>query len=327
MRRREFIAILAGSICWPHTGAVARNLSGRLRRIGFLSGLSLLKSSIESFEQGLRDAGWQPGQDIMIEYRSVEGQLDRLPGLAAGLVADGVELIVAVSSPETRAAREATKGTIPVVFAVHGDPIGMHDIESLAHPGGMITGLSQMHPELSRKQLELLKECVPGVSTVAVLWNSSNPAKANDWKEISSAAPMLGLRLQSHEIKSPTDLSAALDALKSQRPDALLVLGDPVTVTLRAAIAQFALEQRLPGVYPFRPFVDVGGLISYGADIDDLFRRAAGYVDKLLNGAKPSELPVEQPTKFELIINLKAAKTIGLDIPPTLLARADDVIE
>jgi putative ABC transport system substrate-binding protein len=326
MRRREFIAFLAMWIGFLGT-AKARNSTGRLRRIGFLSGIRPLNESVASFEQGLREAGWQPGQNIVIEYRFGAGRFDRLPGLATELAASGVELIVAVSAPETRAAKEGTKGTIPIVFAIHGDPIGTGDIQSLANPGGMLTGLCQMHPELSRKQLELLKECVPAVSSVAVLWNASNPAKANDWKEINSAARLLDLALQSHELRNPADLDGILTTLKNERPDALLVLGDPVTVTLREAIVQFATVQRLPGMYPFRQFADAGGLISYGADINDLFRRVGGYVDKILNGAKPGDLPVEQPTKFELVINLKTAKTIGLNVPPTVLARADEVIE
>jgi putative ABC transport system substrate-binding protein len=332
MRRREFIALLGGGlVAWPLADARARNASDHLRRIGVLSALPLdiatVKPVLSSFEQGLRDLGWHPGQDIVIEYRSAEGHFDRLPSLAAELANVGVELILAISGPETKAAKAATNGAIPIVFAVHGDPIGAGDIQSLARPSGTITGISQMHPELSRKQLELLKECVPALSRTAVIWNSANPMKSGDWNELKPAARALGLQLESSEIRSPADLDGTLNSIRAQRPDGLLILGDPLTVTLQAAIANFALEQHLPAMYPFRAFVDVGGLMSYGPDHKDLFRRIAGYVDKILNGAKPSDLPVEQPTKFELIINLRTAKTIELSIPPTVLARADEVIE
>jgi putative tryptophan/tyrosine transport system substrate-binding protein len=330
MRRREFIALLGGGlVAWPLADAGARNASDHLRRIGVLSALPLdiVTPGMSSFQQGLRDLGWHPGQDIAIEYRSAEGHFDRLPGLAAELANVGVELILAISGPETKAAKAATNGTIPIVFAVHGDPIGAGDIQSLARPGGTITGISQMHPELSRKQLELLKECVPALSRIAVMWNSANPIKARDWDELKPAARALGLQLESLEIRSPADLDGTLISIRAQRPDGLLILGDPLTATLQAAITTFAIEQHLPAMYPFRAFVDVGGLMSYGADHNDLFRRIAGYVDKILNGAKPGDLPVEQPTKFELVINLTTAKMIELSIPPTVLARADEVIE
>ena len=184
-----------------------------------------------------------------------------------------------------------------------------------------------MHPELSRKQLQLLKEYVPTLSRIAVLWNSANPLKKNDWNELNPAAHALGLRLESREMQTPAEVDGTLASMRAQRPDGMLTLGDPLTVSLQSTIANFALEQRLPSMYPFRAFVDAGGLMSYGADLIDLFRRAAGYVDKILNGAKPGDLPVEQPIKFELVLNLKTAKTLGLTVPPTLLASADEVIE
>jgi len=328
MRRRDFIGVVAGLMAWPLAEAEGGNKTGRVRRIGFLSGVQLRQDTeIAPFESGLRDVGWHPGQDIAIEYRSVAGQLDRLPALAAELVNSDVELIVALSAPETKAAKEATKGRIPVVFAINGDPLGNGDVRTLARPGGMITGLSQMHPELSLKQLELLKECVPAVSRVAVMWNAANPSKVNDWKQISSVAPSLGIALQSYELRSPSDLDGVLTAMRIDRPDALFTLSDPLTASLRVAIARFATEQRLPTIFPLRVFVDDGGLMSYGADIANLLRRVGDYIDKILNGAKPGDLPVEQPTKFELVINLKTAKAIGLSIPPNLIARADEVIE
>ena len=329
MRRREFIALVSGSLLnWPFGSAVARDESGRLRRIGVLSAVPIAGSpGLRAFEQGLRELGWRPGEDIIIEYRFGDGRSDRLPALALELANLGVELIVASSGAETKPAITATKGAIPIVFAVHGNPIGAGDIESLAHPGGMATGLSQMHPELSRKQLELLRECVPALSRVAVLWNSANPLKAKDWDELRPAAQSLGLQLESRSMEKTADIDGVYAALKAQPPSGILILGDPLTYSLRQAIADFAIAQHLPGMFPFRYFTDAGGLMSYGADLTDLYRRAAVYVDKILNGAKPGNLPVEQPVKFEMVINLRTAKMLDLQIPPALLARADDVIE
>jgi putative ABC transport system substrate-binding protein len=327
MRRREFIGIIGGAVsAWPLAVARAGEAGDHSRRIGLLSGAPLDPNLVAAFERGLREQGWRIGQDITVEYRRAEGHFDRLPKLAAELVSLKVELIVAVSAPETSAAKGATE-TIPIIFAVHGDPIGTGDVQSLAHPGGNITGFSQMHPELSRKQLELLKECVPAISHVAILWNSANPTKRLDWQELTPAAKALGIILESREVRSPGDLDSVVSAITTQRPDALLTLGDPLTVSLKTVIAGFASQQRLPAMYPFRQFVDIGGLMSYGADLADLFRRAAGHVDKVLKGQKPGDLPVEQPTKFELVINLKTAKALDLTVPPTLLARADEVIE
>jgi len=329
MRRREFIALATGGLlAWPFDSAAARNASGRLRRIGVLSAVPIAGSpGLRAFEQGLRELGWHPGEDITIEYRFGDGRYDRLSDLAVELADLGVELILASSGAETRPAVTATKGRIPIVFAVHGNPIGAGDVESLAHPGGMATGLSQMHPELSRKQLELLRECVPALSRVAVVWNSANPLKAKDWDELRPAAQSLGLQLESRSIEKSADLDGVLATLKARPLDGILVLGDPLTYSLRTAITQFAITEHLAGMFPFRYFTDAGGLMSYGADLNDMYRRAAGYVDKILNGAKPSDLPVEQPVKFELTMNLKTAKLLGLQFPPALLARADEVIE
>ena len=276
MKRRDFIGGLL--IAWPFAAVRA----SETRRISLLGGGGSLRGSklSSAFEQGLRDLGWRLGQDIAFEYRNASGDLSRLPGLAAELVDLKVDLILAASAPESRAAKEVTK-TIPIVFAIHGDPIGTGDVQSLAHPGGNLTGLSQMHPELSRKQLELLKESVPTLARVAVIWNSANPAKAQDWHELNLAAKTLGVLLISPELRSPADLDGILSTLRAQRPDALIVLGAPVIFSLVARITNFASEQRLPAMYPFRQFVDLGGLMSYGADLNDLFRRAAGYVDKI----------------------------------------------
>ena len=218
-------------------------------------------------------------------------------------------------------------GNIPIVFVVHGDPIAMGDIQSLAHPGGHITGLSQMHPELSTKQLDLLKQIAPGISRVGVLWNAANPAKLADWRELEPAARTLGATLQSFEVRKPEDFEGAFAAIRQQRPDGLFTLGDPLTVTMRKSLADFALKERLPTMFTHRQFVEVGGLASYGANFPDLFRRVAGYVDKILKDADPGELPVQQPIKFELFLNLNTAKALDLAVPPSLIQLADQVIE
>jgi putative ABC transport system substrate-binding protein len=295
-------------------------------RLGFLWGLPPIAEWTAAFDQGLAELAWVSGQNIIIEHRSADGHFDRLPALAAELIGLKVNLIVALSAPETAAAKKVAEN-IPIVFVVHGDPIGTGDIQSLAHPGGHITGLSQMHPELSTKQLDLLKQIAPGISRVGVLWNAANPAKAADWRELEPAARILGVVLQSFEVRAPADFEGAFAAVREQRPDGLLTLGDPLTVTMRISLADFALKERLPAVFTHRQFVEVGGLASYGANFPDLFHRAAGYVDKILKGANPADLPVQQPIKFELFLNLKTAKALGLTIPPAVLQLADQVIE
>ncbi|WIW43858.1 ABC transporter substrate-binding protein [Bradyrhizobium sp. 62B] len=325
MERRALIAVLGGTAFAWSLGSVLADEKKPKRKVGVLSGLSMTR--LAPFEEGLGDLGWKPGQNIEILYFAADGYLDRLSGLAVELCKQKPDVILAISGPETRAANAAAKGQIPIVFGVHGDPVGMGDVSSLAKPGGMITGLSQMHPELARKQLELLKECVPAVARVAVLWNANVAQKLKDWAELTAAAQALGIQLQSKGMRGPADLDGVFAELKADRPDAILILGDPMTVNLKAAIADHALEQQLPGMYPFRSFLEKGGLISYGADTDDLFRRAASYVDKILKGARPSDLPIEQPIKFVLAINLKTAKALGTVIPLSLLARADEVIE
>jgi putative ABC transport system substrate-binding protein len=294
--------------------------------IGFLWGLPPIAEWIAAFDQGLRELSWISGQNIVVEHRSSDGHDDRLPALAAEFVDRQVAVIVALSAPETRAARQATS-TIPIVFVVHGDPLRTGDIQSLAHPGGNVTGLSQLHPTLSTKQLDLLKQIAPGISHVAVLWNAGNPAKLSDWQELEPAAKTLTVALQSVEIRSPADLDRAFAVIHEQRPDALLTLGDPLTVTVREPIAEFALKERLPSMFTHRQFVKAGELISYGANFPALFRRAASYVDKILKGANPADLPVEQATKFELFLNLQTAKELGISVPQSILATAEEVIE
>ena len=298
---------------------------GGHHRIGYLYGPPVTPGHLV-FEAALRDLGWETGRNITIEYRSAEGRLDRLPGLAAELVALHVEVIVANSAPETSAAGKATRD-IPIVFAAHGDPVGTGDVASLAYPGGNVTGVSQMHPDLSGKLLGLLRELLPGVKRVAVLWDATVGAKEGDWQGLRIAARAWDIVLQSRELRSRADLEAVLASIRTDRPDALLILGDPLLYSLRQAIADFAIRERLPAMYPWQSGAQAGGLISYGADTSDLIRRAAGYVDAILRGAKPAELPVQQPTKFELVVNAKTAKAIGMTIPESVLLRADRVIE
>ena len=245
MKRREFIALLGGVAAWPLAVGGTEN-GARSRRIGLLGGGGSLRGSklSNAFEQGLRDLGWRIGQDIALEYRNAGGDYSRLPGLAAELVDLKVEVILAASAPETRAAKAATR-SIPIVFAIHGDPIGAGDVQSLAHPGGNVTGLSQMHPELSRKQLELLKECVPTISRIAVVYNSANPAKALDWRELNVAAQVLSISLSSPELRSPADLDRVFSTIGTERPDALITLGDPLTFSAMAAITGFAASSLL----------------------------------------------------------------------------------
>lgn len=303
----------------------------KVYKIGFLWGLPPSAELTTAFDKGLADLGWVEGKNIVVEHLSADGHFDRLLGLCAELVAHGAELIVALSAPETLAARKTTS-SIPIVFVVHGDPVFTGDIQSVAHPGGKITGLSQMHPDLSAKQLSLLSQIAPqvhrvAVDRVAVVWNAGVAVKYHDWKYVKSAARTLDIALQSYPVYNPGDFETAFAAIRKQRPDGMLTLGDPLTVTMRKELANFGLKERLPTVFPYRKFVEAGGLISYGANLPDLFRRAAGYVDKILKGEDPSGIPVQQPVKFELFVNLKTANFLGLTIPPSIMAEADQVIE
>jgi putative tryptophan/tyrosine transport system substrate-binding protein len=266
------------------------------------------------------------GKNIVIERRHAEGKLDRLPALAAELVRLNVNVIVTSGPTATRPAKEATSA-IPIVMTFDDDPVGSGFVTSLARPGGNITGLSTLAPEISGKQLELLKEIVPRLNRVAVIGTSTRQGTAQVLKEIELAAGAFAIKVQYLNIQNPREIETAFRAASKERADALLVLQSPVFNSQRAQIADLALKSRLPATYPRRAFVEDGGLMSYGASISDLDRRAATYVDKILKGTKPADLPVEQPTKFEFIVNLKAAKQIGLTIPPNVLARADKVIK
>jgi putative tryptophan/tyrosine transport system substrate-binding protein len=298
----------------------------KVPRIGFLgTSPSAIAARIGAFREGLRDLGYVEGKNIVIEYRSAEGKLDRLPALAAELVRLKVDIIVSASAPVTRAAKEATS-TIPIVFAQDGDPVASGFVASLARPGGNITGLSSLAPELSGKQLELLKEIVPKLSRVTVIGISTEPGNAQRLKEIELAAGALKVNLQYLDVLSSKDIETAFRAAAKGRADGVVMLGGTVFNTHRIQIVELAVKSRLPATYTRPEYVEAGGLMTYGPSINDLFRRAATYVDKILKGAKPADLPVEQPTKFEFIVNLKSAKQIGLTIPPSVLARADKVI-
>ena len=300
----------------------------KLPRIGFLAATSAAveKSRIEAFRQGLREFGYIEGKNIGIEYRWAEGKLDRLPELAAELVRLKVDIIVSGGSTSSRAAKEATT-SIPIVMAQVNDPVGSRMVASLAHPGGNITGLSTLVPELSGKRLELLKEIIPKLSRVALFGTSNTPGNAEALSETELAAKAFRVYFQYLDIRSPKDVETAFRAATNNRVDAVLVPGTPVLIVRRKQIAELATKHRLPIAYGQPEYVEEGGLMSYGTSVNDLYRRAATYVDKILKGAKPADLPVEQPSKFELVINLKAANQIGLTIPPNVLARADRVIK
>jgi putative ABC transport system substrate-binding protein len=299
----------------------------KVSRIGFLSAPSpsAVSARAEAFRQGLHDLGHVEGQDVAIEYRYAEGKLDRFPALAAELVRLKVDVIVTGTSAGTRSAKEAT-ATIPIVMAQDGDPVGNGFVASLARPGGNITGLSSLAPEISGKRLELLKEIGPKFSRVAVFGNSASPGTAQSLKESELAAGAFGVQLQYLDVRNPKEIENAFRDASKGRADAVLVLASPIFNVQRKQIVDLAVKSRLPVIYYAPEWVQDGGLMSYGVSYTDLYRRAATYVDKILKGTKPADLPVEQPKKFEFIINLKAAKQIGLTIPPNVLARADKVI-
>jgi putative tryptophan/tyrosine transport system substrate-binding protein len=330
IKRREFITLLGGAAAvWPFVARAQQ--VGKRYTIGiFSAGVgpenAQNAANWDAFFDGLRELGWIEGKNIAFERRYAENRVERLPVLAAELARLNVDVIVGVGTLAPLAAKQATS-TIPIVMAAAGDPVGSGLVASLSRPGGNVTGMSLMAPDLGGKRLELLKELLPRLARVAVLWNAANPYPALVFKETQAAGRTLGVEIQSLEVRSPDDLDRAFEAARRQHPDALVSVEDPFTGTYRKSIADFAIAQRLPSLYGLREDVVAGGLISYGAHLTDLWRRAAGYVDKILRGAKPADLPVQQPTKFELVINLKTAKVLGIEVPATLLARADEVIE
>jgi putative ABC transport system substrate-binding protein len=327
MSRRIFVFVcLLPAVLLPADSGAQQ--AKKVARIGYLSRSSESGNlpRIAAFRQGLRDLGYIEGQNFVVEYRYAEGKSDRLPALAVDLLRLKVDVIVAPGTGPVSAARRATR-TIPIVMVNAADPVGNGFVASLARPGGNITGLSTLAPDLSGKRLELLKEAVPTTSRMAVLWNPVVPQRSIEVKETEVAAHSLGVQLQSVEARAAGDLEPAFSAMIEGRANALIVLGDGMFNAHRTRILELAVKSRLPAMYNEEEYVLAGGLMVYAPSTNDLARRAATYVDKILKGTKPADLPVEQPTKFELIINLKAAKQIGLTIPPNVLARADKVIK
>jgi putative tryptophan/tyrosine transport system substrate-binding protein len=301
--------------------------AAKVPRLGLLipGSSSAFAPRIEAFRHGLRDLGYVEGRNITIEYRFAEGQDDRLPELVAELIRLQVDIMVTDGEPAILAAQHATT-TIPIVMAVSSDPVGIGYVASLARPGGNITGLSFMLTEVSGKRLELLQEAVPKLSHVAVLWNPAVPSSTLGFKETQTAAHALGLPLQSLEVRGPDEFDQAFAAMTREHADALVVLSNPLFFGHRRQLAELAVKHRLPAIFLFREYVEAGGLMAYGANLNAMYRRAAYYVDRILKGTKPADLPVEQPMKFELVINLKTAQTLGITIPATLLFQADEVI-
>jgi putative tryptophan/tyrosine transport system substrate-binding protein len=327
LRTALTVVLALGLLAAPLTADAQQ--AGKMPRIGFLRATSPSDSPhlLDAFRQGLRELGWVEGQNIVIDYRFAEGRFDRLPDLAAELVRLKVDIIVASPTPAALAAKNAT-GTIPVVGVSLTDPVGLGLIASLARPGGNVTGVSySVGTDIFGKDLELLKEVVPKVRRVAVLSNPDGPAQPLTISNIKGAARSLGLQLQLVEARGPGDFDGAFAAMVRERVGALFVVTDPAFIPHRARLVNLAAKNRLPSIFTQRADVEAGGLISHGPNFADMYRRAATYVDKILKGAKPAELPVEQPTKFELVINLKTAKALGLTIPQSLLRRADQVLE
>jgi putative ABC transport system substrate-binding protein len=327
--RRKFLGALAGGLLAPPLAAEAQQ-AAKAPRIGFLAGnLAAIPHLREAFRQGLRDLGYVEGRNVVIEYRDAEGKLERFPALAAELVALKVDVIVASGTLAALAAKQATR-TLPIVFSPAADPVTSGLVTSLARPGGNVTGLSVLHSELVGKWLEQLKHAVPGVTRIAVLWQPGAFGERTEkdiLKRAEVAGRELGVQLQFVEARGPADIDRAFLDMTRERAGALTVLTSNMFVTERRRLVDLAAKNRLPAVYPWREAVDAGGLMAYGPNLADVYRRAATYVDKILKGAKPADLPVEQPTKFELVINLKTAKALGLTIPQSLLGRADEVIK
>ena len=322
MNRRKFISFLAAAaFTWPHA-ARSRDPEGRWL-IGFIAHTHV--RSYDGLFEGLHDLGYVEGQNLIIERRYAEGRAERFNEFAKEMVQLKADVIVVVTTPAALAVMHETTA-IPIVHPAAIDPVGRL-VDSLAHPGKNLTGGAILYAELSAKRLQLLKDMVPRLSRTAVLWNTANPANASAWRETESAARTLGVALQSHELRGSQDLKVAFAAIGEEHPDALLLLEDQLTFQYRKEIVDFALRQRLPSSFVGREAVEAGGLMSYDARLSDMYRRAAAFVDKLLKGANPADLPMEQPTRFELFINMTTAKALGLTVPPLILARADEVIE
>jgi putative ABC transport system substrate-binding protein len=326
--RRTFLAGTGAVLLATPLGAEAQQ-AAKIARIGYLAGnLAAAPRLEEALRQGLRDLGYVEGRNVVIEIRDAEGKPERLPALAAELIALKVDVIVAPNTPQALAAKQATR-TLPIVFSFVADPVASGLVTSLARPGGNVTGLSSLTRELVGKRLDLLTQAVPGVSRVAVLWQPGFQGERTDkdmLKGADVAARALGVRLQFVEAQGPADFDRAFSDMTRARAGAVTVMGSTMIISGRTRLVELAAKHRLPALYGRREYVDAGGLMSYGSNIADLFRRTATYVDKILKGAKPADLPVEQPTKFELVINLTTARALGLTIPQSLLLQADEVI-
>jgi len=326
VRRSDFITLLSGTAAWPLAARAQQH--EKLPIIGYLGATTAAaeKSRTDAFVQRLGELGWIEGHTVAIEYRWGESRTERFPEIAAELVQLRVDIILATSTAAALACKQAT-AVIPIVFPLTGDPLGTGLVASLARPGGNVTGLSNQAADLAGKRLEILREVAPGLRRLAILANAEYPGRTSEIADIQTAAHRLGLNVAAFDIRRSEDFAPVFDTMRKDGAEALYVVGDTLMNSNRVCISTLAMNARLPTIYVAREYVEAGGLISYGANIPHLFRRAAELVDKILRGAKPGDIPVEQPTKFELFINLKTAKALGLEVPPMLLGLADEVIE
>jgi putative ABC transport system substrate-binding protein len=324
LKRRDFITLLGGTAAWPV--AARAQLSSRPSRVGILDTIAKESNgaNLSALEKGLRELGYVEGKNLIIEYRSADGRSDYFPAQVADLVALKVDVIVTRGTPAALAAKNGA-GTIPIVMASNGDPLGSGLIASLARPGGNVTGFSALVVELYPKRVELLREMIPGLARMAGLFNMDNPVSRREWEEIAATARSLGIAPNLFEIRNRNAIAPAFEAMSVQRTDGVIVGLDTLTQTNSELIVELAASHRIPAIYSSSEFA--GGLLTYGVNYQDLYYRTAAYVEKILHGAKPADLPVQQPTKFELVVNLKTAKALGLTVPPTLLVAADEVIE
>jgi len=327
IKRRKFLTLFGGAVlAWPL--AVRAQPMAKVWHVGMLetTAATLNATNLDAFKQALRQLGYIEGQNLIVEYRSGDGHIERFPQLAAELVRLNVDIIITRGTPAALAAKKAT-ATIPIVMAAIGEPVETGMVASLARPGGNVTGLSAFVTELTAKRIEIMREVIPQLSRMALIDNMANRSVPAQWDETKRAAFALGIQPQLYDVRKAEDIERAFSSAIAQRVNALSVGNDSVVITNRIRVVQLAAKHRLPAIYATRDFVDAGGLLSYAAHYPDLYRRAAAYVDKIFKGAKPADLPVEQPTKFEIVVNLKAASALGLTVPSTLLARADEVIE
>jgi len=326
MRRREIIGLVGGAAAWPLAARAQQQV--KAARIGFLGNSTpeLEANLIGPFRDGLRDHGYEEGRDIHVEYRWAEGKYERFPALIAELIASKVEVIVTAGTPASLAVKKAAP-SIPLVMIAVGEPVATGLVASLARPGGNITGVTSIAPEIEGKRLELLREIVPNVSHIAVLWNAGSPVQVIQERETRAAAQALGMRMLSLGVRTQAEIEEAFTTILREKPSALFVLADRLFLHHRKRIMDFAAQHRLPGVHAYRELVEAGGLMSYGPSYAGMHRRAAYFVDRILKGINPGDIPVERPATFELILNLKAAKAFGLAIPPSVILRADEVIE